>query len=855
MSSKINNKATTSQTILASASGSETSLEKLGSCGHNQDQPHLLSSPRQQQQHYLASRRSASLSMSSQSILQELMRERELCRLASASSLSSMSSSGLRRDMSFLSANDADGEDEAGLSHVTSPISPTSTMPSLMAALTDREPEGTQFARGMTTTPPPLVLESMATSPVDQSNDGDDEYDGHSPSVGKGAQSRHSHSSRAAATRHRGTHYRHQGEHAFSSTSSTRSGRRSSDQDYFHEAVVTSIFTQLPRSEFILGSEDDSDYNTDDSQDLLLPKSTTEDSLSESHVEQTVGMRITTTTATTSRCVEERNGQRLRATSPDSILSNAGSTSDTSTLIDSDIHLPAMVQQQQQPLNNGSSEEQRQALVATSIITAGSVEIAAPTAVRPSLTLQTLSHSQQRHATESVGAAATSEGPLTASDSCPRSARPSLTKCNSTSSLYIDSTMTKNDVDETLRAKVLESHKQNDCRTEPIINSTSYIHTDRVMMTEADIFDFMRFIFDCGQNLGAENAIITLVYLERALDRGNLSFHAINWRRLLLGALILSIKVWEDMAVFNADVCSIFDGLHVQDVNALERFMMARMEYNMSVKRSVYAAAYFRLRDVSETHSNRIYLQLAKESLSLSSSTTPSSPVDGLNSAAGASPFPWPTMAGGVSLSRKVGATVAATVTSACATIAGGSVPIGPGYRKWTLKPLTVREADRLEARSELFSCKLMMEEQDLKDMGCCLDEYASRMRLATPEDLYHSMHTLASTIGSSSTTTNSVSGSMPSNTVSGKNTTASDSGSSLVSSSTAQTLHSSTTMSSLHSTTPSNVTASTQMPTKNGLASADASTLIASMPPRTLRMKKSRSDFFYQNTTPAAIM
>ncbi|KAG0225876.1 hypothetical protein BGW41_004474 [Actinomortierella wolfii] len=662
----------------------------------------------------------------------------------------------------------------------------------------------------MTTTPPPLVLESMATSPVDQSNDGDDEYDGHSPSVGKGAQSKYSHSSRAAATRHRGTRYRHQGEHAFSSVSSTRSRRRSSDHDYFQEAVVTSVLTQLPRSEFILGSEDDSDYNTDDSQDLLLPKSTTEDSLSESHVEQTAGMRITTTTSTTttSRCVEERNGQRLRATSPDSILSNTGSTSDTSTLIDSDIHLPAMVQQQQQqPLNNGNSEEQRQALVATSIITAGPVEIAAPTAVRPSLTLQTLNHSQQRHATESVGAAAISEGPSTASDSCPRSARPSLTKCNSTSSLYIDSTMTKNDVDETLRAvasvlysKVLESHKQNDCRTEPIINSTSYIHTDRVMMTEADIFDFMRFIFDCGQNLGAENAIITLVYLERALDRGNLSFHAINWRRLLLGALILSIKVWEDMAVFNADVCSIFDGLHVQDVNALERFMMARMEYNMSVKRSVYAAAYFRLRDV--------------------------------------------------------GATVAATVTSACATIAGGSVPIGPGYRKWTLKPLTVREADRLEARSELFSCKLMMEEQDLKDMGCCLDEYASRMRLATPEDLYHSMHTLASTIGSSSTTTNSVSGSMPSNTVSGKNTTASDSGSSLVSSSTAQTLHSSTTMSSLHSTTPSNVTASTQLPTKNGLATcADASTLIASMPPRTLRMKKSRSDFFYQNTTPAAIM
>ncbi|KAG0219734.1 hypothetical protein BGX33_001051 [Mortierella sp. NVP41] len=160
--------------------------------------------------------------------------------------------------------------------------------------------------------------------------------------------------------------------------------------------------------------------------------------------------------------------------------------------------------------------------------------------VRPSLTLQTMSHTM-------TGIA---PGALSAFESRPFGSQYSLTKCNSTSSLYIDSTMAKSDVDETLRAvatvlydKMLLSHKLNDCRTKRIVNSSSYQPSERVFMTRADIFDFMRFIFDCGQNLGAENAIITLIYVERMTELGNLSFHAINWRRPLLGALILSIKV------------------------------------------------------------------------------------------------------------------------------------------------------------------------------------------------------------------------------------------------------------------------------------------------------------------------
>lgn len=144
--------------------------------------------------------------------------------------------------------------------------------------------------------------------------------------------------------------------------------------------------------------------------------------------------------------------------------------------------------------------------------------------------------------------------------------------------------------------------------------------------------------------------------------------------------------------------------------------------------------------------------------------------------------------------------------------------------------PLTVREAGRLEARSGLFSCKLMMEEQDRKDMGCCLDEYANEMQLATPEDLFHSMHTIASTVGSST---------------SGMIGVSHDSG--FISRSTIATLNSNS--------------SSRQAPFKEaGLAGGtDSTTLseqqqhppIASMPQRTLRMKKRRSDFFTRTRPP----
>ncbi|KAF8930595.1 hypothetical protein BGZ58_008160 [Dissophora ornata] len=457
---------------------------------------------------------------------------------------------------------------------------------------------------------------------------------------------------------------------------------------------------------------------------------------------------------------------------------------------------------------------------------------------RPSLTLQTMT----------IGGIA--PGALSAFESRPLGSQFSLTKCNSTSSLYIDSTMAKSDVDETLRAvatvlydKVLESHRTNDCRTERIINSSSYVPSEKVVMTQADIFDFMRFIFDCGQNLGAENAIITLIYVERLTELGNLSFHAINWRRLLLGALILSIKVWEDLAVFNSDVCAIFEGLSVKDVNALERFSMAKLQYNVSVKRSIYAAYYFRLRDVSEQRHNEHYGRLT---LSMSQREGQGSCDDNSGSSSqimtmrndSFASFASCTSQPGLGSSRAgssggltgmgIGIGMVGSNSSCLPGTHHSKVPVGPGYRKWTLKPLSVREADRLEARSSLYSSTMMMEVQERRDAGCCLDEYSS----ATPEELHSlsatlltsSMHTISSMASVSTAATTSTTGSKESQSSDGekKGMSASSSASSVL---------------------------------DGELAGKEDRESERQAARRTLRLKKSRSDFFFQNTTPASIM
>uniref|UniRef100_UPI00358E067D cyclin-Y-like isoform X2 n=1 Tax=Myxine glutinosa TaxID=7769 RepID=UPI00358E067D len=189
---------------------------------------------------------------------------------------------------------------------------------------------------------------------------------------------------------------------------------------------------------------------------------------------------------------------------------------------------------------------------------------------------------------------------------------PLLKKSSSCSTIYLDdSTVSQPNLKHTIKcvALAIYYHIKNrdsdvrlldifDEKLHPLSKSEVPGDYDKHEPDHKQIYRFVRTLFNAAQ-LTAECAIVTLVYLERLLTYAELALSPAAWRRMVLGAILLSSKVWDDQAVWNVDYCQILRDITVEDMNELERQFLELLQFNINVPASVYAKYYFDLRSLA----------------------------------------------------------------------------------------------------------------------------------------------------------------------------------------------------------------------------------------------------------------
>jgi hypothetical protein len=182
-------------------------------------------------------------------------------------------------------------------------------------------------------------------------------------------------------------------------------------------------------------------------------------------------------------------------------------------------------------------------------------------------------------------------------------------KFNSTSSLYIDSTITKPKNAELIHCIALYLEEQMKPQSEEtdkqrslfeIFDEAKYpltaSQTDTTNIPDEDTMEkHVKNVFKIGQ-LAHESLVMAVAYLKRIREHCEFVLYPSNWKRMTLSCLILASKVWEDQAVWNVDFLDLFPLATPFDLGQMEKKMLGLLGFDVSLKASEYAKIYFDLR-------------------------------------------------------------------------------------------------------------------------------------------------------------------------------------------------------------------------------------------------------------------
>jgi len=97
----------------------------------------------------------------------------------------------------------------------------------------------------------------------------------------------------------------------------------------------------------------------------------------------------------------------------------------------------------------------------------------------------------------------------------------------------------------------------------------------------------------------AECFVVALLYMERLFMKASLPPLRSNWQSLILTALVLAAKVWDDTGSSNAEFSSACE-LPLRDVNCMEARFLNLIDWNVRVNPSLYIATFMELRAICD---------------------------------------------------------------------------------------------------------------------------------------------------------------------------------------------------------------------------------------------------------------
>ena len=105
--------------------------------------------------------------------------------------------------------------------------------------------------------------------------------------------------------------------------------------------------------------------------------------------------------------------------------------------------------------------------------------------------------------------------------------------------------------------------------------------------TELSVIEFMKFVID-NMQLATECIVICLIYIEILMSTSQIEIRNINWRPLLVTAILLASKFWEDISFWNVDFEDQLDLYPLKAINIMESEFISLCDYNIYVSSLKY---------------------------------------------------------------------------------------------------------------------------------------------------------------------------------------------------------------------------------------------------------------------------